>query len=54
MLTTLDVPGNGFQDWLLHHLPRDRGEVDQPVVPWVLLAYLPVTAIIQRLWGVAL
>jgi len=25
---------------LLHHLSRDGGEVDQPVVPWVLLLAL--------------
>lgn len=43
MLTTLDdlvfhVPGNGFQDYLLHHLHRDQGEVDQSVVSCILLA----------------
>jgi len=34
------VAGNGFQDQLLHHLRRDQGEADGPVVPWVLLLAL--------------
>lgn len=29
--------GNVFQNWLLHYLPRDQGETDQPVFPWILL-----------------
>lgn len=33
-----NVPGNGFQDKLLHPLPRDQGEADWPAVLWVLLA----------------
>jgi len=36
-LLAFHVPGHGFQDLLLPHLPRDQGEADQPVVPWVLL-----------------
>jgi len=36
-LLVLLVPGNGFQDELFHYFPRDRGEVNWPVVPWVLL-----------------
>lgn len=42
MLTTPDhhlichMPGKSFQDWLLHRLPRDQGEMDCHVVPWVL------------------
>lgn len=46
MLTTLDdflicnLAGNGFQDYLLHHLPVDGGEVDQPVVVCVFLLAL--------------
>lgn len=35
------VPGNGFQDWLFHHLPRDYGEIVQTVVLWVFLFVLP-------------
>lgn len=63
MLTTHDfpvlpVPGNGFQDELLHHPSRDWHDA---VVPWVLLALSedrsdtgcapvpPVTTVIQRL-----
>lgn len=44
LLTTSDdfldlhVPGNGFWDYLLHLLPRDRDEAAQPLVPHVLLA----------------
>lgn len=34
----LHVPRNGFQD---SHLPRDQGEFDYPLVPWVLLLALP-------------
>lgn len=34
----LPVPANGFQDELLHHLSRDWGDADQPLVPWVLPA----------------
>ena len=43
MLTTPDnllflhLLHDGLQDKLLHHLSRDGGEADQPVVPWVLL-----------------
>lgn len=33
----LNVPGNGFQDYLLLHIPRDRGEADWPVILWLLL-----------------
>lgn len=29
------VPGNDFQDWLFCHLPKVKGEADQPVVHWV-------------------
>jgi len=31
---------DGLQDKLLHHLSRDGGEADRPVVPWVLLLAL--------------
>jgi len=43
MLTTPDnllffhLLDDGLQDKLLHHLSRDGGEADRPVVPWVLL-----------------
>ena len=46
MLTTPDnllffhLLHDGLQDKLLHHLSRDGGEADQPVVPWVLLPAL--------------
>lgn len=46
MLTTLDdfllrnLAGNGFQDYLLHHLPMDGGEADQPAVVCVFLLAL--------------
>lgn len=30
------VPEKGFQDYLFHHLPRDQGDVDQPVVLQIL------------------
>jgi len=46
MLTTPDnllflhLLDDGLQDKLLHHLSRDGGEADQPVVPWVLLLSL--------------
>jgi len=39
MLTTPDdflvlhMPGNGFQNYLPHHLPRDQGETDWTIVP---------------------
>jgi len=42
MLTTPDnllflhLLDDGLQDKLLHHLSRDGGEADRPVVPWVL------------------
>ena len=29
-----------LQDKLLHHLSRDGGEADRPVVPWALLLAL--------------
>jgi len=41
MLTTPDnllffhLLHDGLQDKLLHHLSRDGGEADRPVVPWV-------------------
>lgn len=31
----LPVFGNAFQEGLLHHLSRDRGEADWLVVPWI-------------------
>lgn len=34
------VHRNSFQDELLHRLPRDRGEADQPVVLQVVLIAL--------------
>jgi len=34
------MTGNGFEDLLLHNLPRDSGEAEQPVVPRILLALL--------------
>ena len=43
MLTTPDnllflhLLDDGLQNELLHHLSRDGGEADRPVVPWVLL-----------------
>ena len=46
MLTTPDnlllfhLLHDGLQDKLLHHLSRDGGEADRPVVPWVLLLAL--------------
>ena len=46
MLTTADnllffhLLDDGLQDKLLHHLSRDDGEADRPVVPWVLLLAL--------------
>ena len=46
MLTTPDnllffhLLDDGLQDKLLHHLTRDGGEADRPVVPWVLLLAL--------------
>jgi len=46
MLTTPDnllflhVLVDDLQDKLLHHLSRDGGEADRPVVPWVLLLTL--------------
>ena len=46
MLTTPDnllflhLLVDDLQDKLLHHLSRDGGEVDQPVVPWALLLAL--------------
>jgi len=46
MLTTPDnllllhLLDDGLQDELLHHLSRDGGETDRPVVPWVLLLAL--------------
>jgi len=46
MLTTPDnllffhLLDDGLQDKLLHHLSRDGGEADRPVVPWVLLLAL--------------
>lgn len=33
----LQMFGCGFQECSFHHLPRDRGEVGQPIVPCVLL-----------------
>lgn len=36
-LFVLHVPENEFKDTLLHHLPRDQGEADWPVVPRLLL-----------------
>lgn len=35
------MPGNGSQDQLLHHLPRNGDEADWTLVPWVLLCVLP-------------
>ena len=46
MLTTPDnllffhLLHDGLQDKLLHHLSRDGGEADRPVIPWVLLLAL--------------
>ena len=46
MLTTPDkllflhLLVDDLHDKLLHHLSRDGGEVDRPVVPWVLLLAL--------------
>ena len=43
MLTTPDnlhLLDDDLQDELLHHLSRDGGEADWPVVPWVLLLAL--------------
>ena len=43
MLTTLDnllfsqLSGDGIQDKLFHHLSRDRGEADWPVITWIFL-----------------
>ena len=43
MLTTpkqflvLHMSGNGFQNYLLHHLPKKQDEADWPVAPWILL-----------------
>ena len=39
-LPVLNVPGNGFQGWLLHHFPGDQGETAQPVVTHILLLAL--------------
>jgi len=36
----LHVPGNAFQDELLHQFPRVRGKADEPVALCVLLAHL--------------
>lgn len=44
----LHMFGNGFQDYtlhhlprdILHHLPRDQDEADQTIVPWILLLAL--------------
>lgn len=33
----LQMFGCGFQECSFHHLPRDGGEVGQPIVPCVLL-----------------
>ena len=45
MLTTPDkllfqLLGDGIQNRLFHHLSRDRGEADWPVVSWILLLAL--------------
>ena len=40
-LLALAVFGNGFRDSWLHHLPRDQGEVDQPVAPQTFALALP-------------
>lgn len=37
-LLALRVPGNGFQDLLLHHLPKDQGKA---VWPLILSSFLP-------------
>ena len=39
-LLVLHVSGSGFQEYLSHHLLRDQGEADQPVVVLVLLLAL--------------
>lgn len=33
----LRMLGNDFQDYLIHHLPRDQSEVDLPIVPQIFL-----------------
>jgi len=46
MLTTPDnflflhLLVDDLQDKVLHHLSRDGGEADRPVVPWILLIAL--------------
>ena len=64
MLTTPDnllffhLLDDGLQDKLLHHLSRDGGEADRPVVPWVLtpvskvplqLSHRPLQALVAAL-----
>jgi len=38
--SSLQLLGDGIQNKLLHHLYRDGGEVDWPVVSWILLLAL--------------
>lgn len=35
------VPGNGFQDELLHCVPMDQDEADQLVVPSLAVSLVP-------------
>ena len=43
---------NGSQDYLLHHLPRNRGEADQPVVCWIpLLLFLKTGVTFAFSWS---
>lgn len=35
-----NIFGNGFQEDMLHHLPRQRDEADWPVVPQMLCLVL--------------
>ena len=39
-LLVLYMPGDDLQNELIHHLSRDRGEADCPIVPQVLLLVL--------------
>lgn len=45
------MSGNGSQDYLLHHLPRNWGEADQPIVCWIpLLLFLKIGVTFAFSW----
>lgn len=47
LLFVLPVYGNPFWDKLLHHLPRDQGEADQPGVHQI-----PPLALLEETHGI--